>query len=217
MNVSITQPGYSSSPGRPLSVSTSFSLSPSYPLSELAISLKLCLTATILWGNTFQVLLCSIGLFQQSPYLPAPTESMPLYLQLTFLPQRFLSQHYAQVIPLSLHRKCSKFVIRSPPQMFLSIASRTMPPQLALCLCPGSSSLDSLPDIVRWTTVLFGHICQPELRNCSFSMDWPSYFTLTLLLGRMIDVAGYEQYEGKLNLICQGLYIYSSWKSKSLL
>jgi hypothetical protein len=46
--------------------------------------------------------------------------------------------------------------------------------------------------------------------NVSVSMHSPLQFALSVLLGDMFDVASYGQYGGKLHLLCQDWYVYSS-------
>jgi hypothetical protein len=49
--------------------------------------------------------------------------------------------------------------------------------------------------------MLIWHMCPPEVGESSFSEHRALYLMLTLLLGKMLDVASYGQYGGKLCLV----------------
>jgi len=45
---------------------------------------------------------------------------------------------------------------------------------------------------------------------------WPLYVVLTLLLGEMLDVVICGPHRGKLRLLCQGWYVWSTWTKQNL-
>jgi hypothetical protein len=85
-----------------------------------------------------------------------------------------------------------------------------MPQGLGLSLPLSHFCFHSLHDVVGFTTLSICHICHPEVVKRSISEHWPLWFGSTLLLGEMLDVASYGQYLGKLRLLCQAWYVYSS-------
>jgi hypothetical protein len=85
-----------------------------------------------------------------------------------------------------------------------------MPPGLGLSLLPSRSCLHLHDDVIGLTALSICRICQPEVVKRSVLEHSPLLFAWTLLLGKMLDVASYGQYGGKLRLLCQGWYIYSS-------
>jgi hypothetical protein len=86
--------------------------------------------------------------FQHAPYRPALAETLPLHLQLTFLPPRSLSQHNPQFISVSLHCLRSVLLVVSPWQASIWISTCATPPGLGLYLPPSSSSHHLFDDIV---------------------------------------------------------------------
>jgi len=165
---------------------------------------------------SFRTLCLSIHGFQLSLHHPALAEPLPLHLQLAFLPQRFLSQNNSWSIVMSLHCWGSAFLVVTRPKASFCIASCTMPQALGLSLLQSRSCLHLLDDVIGWTALLICHICLLEVAKSTFLEHWPLKFALTLLLGEMLDVARYGQYGGKLHLLCQGCYIYSSWTKQNL-
>jgi len=91
-----------------------------------------------------------------------------------------------------------------------------MPQGLGLSLPRSRSSLHLLDDVIGLTALSIGRFCQPELAKSSFSEHWPLQFAWTVLLGEMLDVARFGQYGGKLHLLCQSWYVYSSWTKQNL-
>jgi len=163
----------------------------------------------------FRALWTSIPPVQHAWYRPALAEPLPLHLQLAFLHQRFLSQHSPQSILLSLHCLRSAFLVVSSLQATFWISSCAMPQELGLSLPPSRSCLHLLDDVIGLTALSICRICLPKVAKSSFSKHWQLKFALTLLLGEMLDVASYGQYGGKLCLLCQGWYVYSSWTKQN--
>jgi hypothetical protein len=153
---------------------------------------------------------------QLSLCLSAPTYSVPLHLQLSFLPQRFLSQHNGCSISLSLYYLWSAFLIVSLQQASCCIASYTMRKALRIYMVHRRSGLHSHNDIVMWLALWICHICQPKVGSVSFVEHWLLLFVLTVSLGEMMDAARYRQYGGKLCLSCQGWYVESNWTKQNL-
>jgi len=65
--------------------------------------------------TSFRALWLSIPRFLLSLCIPAPACSLPLHLQLGFLPERFLSQHNRRFISLCLHLLWSAFLVVCRP------------------------------------------------------------------------------------------------------
>jgi len=165
---------------------------------------------------SFRTLWTSIPRFQHASYRPALVEPLPLRLQLTFLPQRFLSQHNPQSISLSLHWLRSAFLVAFPPHASFWISSCAMLQGLGLSLPPTRSCHYSLDDVVGLTALSIYRICVPGVAKSSFLEHWPFWLAWTLLLGEMLNVASYGRYGGKLRLSCQGWYVYSCWTKQNL-
>jgi len=123
--------------------------------------------------TSVQALWLSIPHFQLSLCLPAPAWSLPLHLQHGFLPQRFISPHDPRSIALSRHSLWCAFLVFSPPQASVWIASCAMPQWLELVLLPSHSCLHSLDDIIMWTSLSICRIYPPEMVRRSSSEHWP--------------------------------------------
>jgi hypothetical protein len=158
----------------------------------------------------------SISRFQLFPYLPTPTESLPVPQQLPVMLQWFPSQHSPPPISLSLHCMRSAFLIFAPPQASFWIASCAKPQPLGLSLRPSRSCTHSLDDIILWNTVWICHNCQSAVAKCTVSEHWPLQFVLTLVLGKVLDVGRDGQYGGKMCILFQDCYGKSSWTQPNL-
>jgi len=152
----------------------------------------------------FQALWLSIVHFQHYPYVPALALSLSLHLELAVLPLQSLTPHNPRSISLSLRCIKSVFPVISPLQASFWIVSRAMLPTLGPFLPPSHCCLYSTDDVVGWNALLICHICPLEVAKGSFSERWPLYLVLTLLLGKMLDVARNGPHGGKLRLLCQG-------------
>jgi hypothetical protein len=95
----------------------------------------------------------------------------------------------------------------SLPQALFWIAIRALPLGLGFFLLPVRCTLNVLDEVVVRTTLLSYHICLPGESKSSFSESSPLRFVVTLVLGKMLDVARHEQYGGKLHHLCHGWYV----------
>jgi hypothetical protein len=91
-----------------------------------------------------------------------------------------------------------------------------VPQGLGLFLPPSCSCLHSIHNIMVWIALLICSIYPPEEVKSSFLEYWPQYFELTLLLGKMLNVARYGPHGGTLHLLCQGWYDWSTWTQENL-
>jgi len=146
----------------------------------------------------FQALWSSIPWFRHASYLPALAEPPPLHLQLAFLPLRFLYQHNPLSISLSPHYLKSAFLVISLPQASFCISCCAIPQGLGLLLPPSHDCLHSIDNVVGATALPICLIGLPEGAKSSVSEHLLLKFALTLLLGKMLDVARYSQYGGML-------------------
>jgi hypothetical protein len=79
---------------------------------------------------------------------------------------------------------------------------------LEFCLPPRHSCLHSHDHIDMWTSLSICCICQPEVEESSVLEHWALNHVLTLMLGKMLDVARHGPCGGKLSLWCQHSYIW---------
>jgi len=86
-----------------------------------------------------------------------------------------------------------------------------MLPRLGFSVHPSHSWIHLLDNIVIWIAFLIGCICQLEVAKVSFAEHCPLYLVSTLLSGLMLDVATHGPYGGKLCLLSQGWYVWSTW------
>jgi len=155
----------------------------------------------------FRALWLSMPRSQLPSDLPPPAELLSLCLQLAILHQWCLTQHNARSGSLSLQCRSNALLDVPRAQASFRIASCAVPQVLGLFLPCSRSCLHSLEDDVMWTALSIQCICMPDVAKCSFLAHWPLLFVLTLLLGEMLDVEWYNQYGGKLRLLCQGWYV----------
>jgi len=201
----------------PCSVSESSLSSRSSPSSELARSLRLSMIAPSSPEMFFRALYSCVWRFQLSLYHPVLAAPLPLRLPLAFLPLQFLFPHNPRCIILSLYCLKRRFLVISRLQASFWIACCAMPQGLGLFQLPSCSCLHLLDEAVGLTALLIGLSSTLEVAKYSSSEYQLLQYALTLLLREMLDVARYGQYWGKLHLLCQGWYIYSSWRKQNLL
>jgi len=91
-----------------------------------------------------------------------------------------------------------------------------MLPTLGPFLPPSIACIHLLDYVDVWSALSICRICLLEVQKSSFSEHWPLYGELTLLLGKMLDVARYGPHGGKLCLLCQGSYVWSTQTKRNL-
>jgi len=145
--------------------------------------------------------------FKHFLFLHAPAQVLSVHLQLSILPQGFLSKHNPQSISLCICWLETVFHLYAQQEDSVWIVSFAMTQGLGHIPHLRPSSHYPVDDIVWWVASLVSPVSPLGVAQSAIGKRSPQLVELILLSGKLSDVVSCGAYGGKRWPVCQGWYV----------